>query len=67
MGGLGEDKPSPDFVKRTMRNLAAQGILKVIKGIVVGKTQDEVYYEEYMSIIMQVVAKEENLTISNTL
>lgn len=57
-----EEKPSPDFVKRTLRNLAAQGILKVIKGIMVGKPQNEVYYEEYKEVIRQVVAEEEGLT-----
>jgi muramoyltetrapeptide carboxypeptidase LdcA involved in peptidoglycan recycling len=56
-----EDKPSPDFVKWTMRNLAAQGILKVIKGIIVGKPQNEVFYEEYKEVILQVVAIEEDL------
>jgi muramoyltetrapeptide carboxypeptidase LdcA involved in peptidoglycan recycling len=57
-----EDKPSPDFVKWTFRNLAAQGILKVINGIIIGKPQDEVYYEEYKSAILQVVSSEEKLT-----
>lgn len=56
-----EDKPSPDFIKWTFRNLAAQGILKVIKGIVVGKPQGEKYYEEYKTAITQVVVNEERL------
>ena len=57
-----EDKPSPEFVKYTLRNLAAQGILKVINGIIVGKPQGEVYYDEYKSVIKEVVAEEERLT-----
>lgn len=56
-----EDKPSPDFIKWTFRNLAAQGILKVIKGIIVGKPQGETYYEEYKNSIIQVVVNEEHL------
>lgn len=56
-----EDKPSPDNVKWILRNLAAQGILKVIKGMIVGKPQGEVYYEEYKTVIKQVVSKEEHL------
>lgn len=56
-----EDKPSPDFVKWTFRNLAAQGILSAIKGILVGKPKDETYYEEYKDAILQVVCKEEKL------
>lgn len=56
-----EDKPSPDFIKWSFRNLAAQGILREIKGIIVGKPKDEKYYEEYKIAITQVVAKEEKL------
>lgn len=57
-----EDKPSPDFAKWTFRNLAAQGVLKAVKGILVGKPQGEVYYDEYKEAILQVVAAEEGLT-----
>lgn len=57
-----EDRPTPDFVKWTLRNLAAQGILKVLNGIIVGKPQGEQYYEEYKEAILKVVACEEKLT-----
>ncbi len=56
-----EDKPSPDFIKWTFRNLAAQGILKVLKGLIVGKPQGEVYYDEYKKVIIQVISAEEHL------
>ncbi len=56
-----EDKPSPDFLKWTFRNLAAQGILKAIEGIIVGKPQDETYYDEYKDAMIQVVREEEGL------
>lgn len=56
-----EDKPAPDFVLWTLRNLAAQGILKVIKGIIVGKPQAETYYEEYKHVIKKVIVEEEHL------
>ena len=56
-----EEKPSPDFIKWTFRNLAAQGILKVIHAIIVGKPQGEAFYEEYKSVITQVVTTEEHL------
>lgn len=56
-----EDKPSPEFIKWTFRNFAAQGILKVISGIIVGKPQGEKYYEEYKTAITEVVANEEKL------
>ena len=57
-----EERPTPDFVKWTLRNLAAQGILKVLNGIIVGKPQAEQYYEEYKGAILKVVAQEEKLT-----
>ncbi|NLA82593.1 MAG: LD-carboxypeptidase [Clostridiaceae bacterium] len=58
-----EDKPYPDFVRWTLRNLAAQGILAVIKGILVGKPQAEVYYQAYKEAILDVVSGEEKLTV----
>ncbi len=56
-----EEKPSPNFVKWTLRNLAQQGILKNLKGILVGKPQGKVYYEEYKQAILSVVRDEEKL------
>ncbi len=56
-----EEKISPELVKWILRNLAAQGILKAINGMIVGKPMGEVYYEEYKAVIMQVVAEEEGL------
>ena len=44
-----------------MRNLAAQGILKELSGIIVGKPQGEVFYEEYKTVIKDIVVNEEKL------
>jgi len=57
-----EVKPPPEYVRWTLRNLAAQGILKVLSGIIVGKPQAEQYYEEYKETILQVVTEEEKLS-----
>lgn len=56
-----EEKPPPQSVKWTLRNLAAQGILSAVNGILVGKPQGETYYEEYKDAIIQVVVREEGL------
>lgn len=56
-----EDKPSPDFVRWTFMNLAAQGILGVIHGVIVGKPQEEAHYEAYKEAILEVVSKQEHL------
>lgn len=45
-----EDKPSPGLITLYLRNLGAQGILKQINGILVGKPQGEKYYEEYKEV-----------------
>jgi len=53
-----EDCPRPEDVKYILRGLAAQGIIKRINGIVVGKPMDEKYYDEYKQVLLQVVGKE---------
>ena len=50
-----EEKMPPEYVLYYMRNLGAQGILNNIKGIIVGKPQDEKYYEEYKEIYLKVL------------
>ena len=50
-----EEKPSPDYLKYWLRNLGAQGILRSINGILVGKPQDEKFYEEYKEIYLKVL------------
>ena len=50
-----EEKPDPNRVKYYLRNLGAQGILDVIKGIIVGKPQEEIYYEEYKEVYKKVL------------
>lgn len=56
-----EEKPNPDFITYYLRNLGAQGILTVAKGIIVGKPQNEKYYEEYKDVYRKVL-KEFNRT-----
>lgn len=60
-----EEKPSPDLITYYLRNLGAQGIFDVIKGIVVGKPQSEEYYEEYKNVYKKVLKEfnKENLPI----
>lgn len=56
-----EMAPTPDLVKFILRNLAAQGILKVLQGILIAKPMNETYYEEYKQAFLEVVASEEQL------
>ena len=50
-----EDMPSPDFISFYLRNLGAQGIFNVAKGIIVGKPQAEMYYDEYKDVYRKVL------------
>lgn len=50
-----DDKPSPDLITHYLRNLGAQGIFDVIKGMIIGKPQDEMYYEEYKEVYRKVL------------
>ena len=50
-----EEKPGPDLITYYLRNLGAQGILNRIRGIVVGKPQDEQFYEEYKEVYWTVL------------
>ena len=52
-----EEEPTPDFVRYALLNLAAIGILDVIKGIIVGKPKNEAYYEEYKEVYKKVVGE----------
>lgn len=60
-----EDTPTPDYITWYLRNLGAQGIYNVIKGIIVGKPYHEKYYEEYKEVIRKVLKeyKKESLPI----
>jgi len=53
-----EDCPRPNDVKYILRNLAAQGIINRISGIIFGKPYHEKYYEEYKQVLIQVIGKE---------
>lgn len=44
---ISEQSPNPELISYYLRNLGAQGIFDVIKGIIVGKPYQEKYYEEY--------------------
>ncbi|MBB6452678.1 muramoyltetrapeptide carboxypeptidase LdcA involved in peptidoglycan recycling [Salirhabdus euzebyi] len=50
-----EDKPDPSYIRYWLRNYATQGILQKAMGIIFGKPQDEMYYEEYKEEILKVM------------
>lgn len=54
-----EDKPAPEEFERELLTLKKTGVFDVISGILVGKPQDEAYYEEYKGILSKVIDNKE--------
>ncbi len=57
-----EDEVKPDYIKYYLRNLIAQGIIDEINGIIIGKPQNETYYEEYKEVYRKTIAEEARRT-----
>lgn len=55
-----EEKPTPEKLQTMLSTLAKQGIFGVAKGLIVGKPKDEMYYDEYKTIYIE-LAKNYNL------
>lgn len=54
-----EEKPAPELFKKELLALKNTGIFDVISGIIVGKPQDEQYYDEYKKIYYKVIENKE--------
>lgn len=50
-----EEKPTPKNFEKELNALKEKGIFDVVNGILVGKPQDETYYEEYKYILKKVI------------
>lgn len=48
-----EEKPKPEFFKKMICTLKEFGIFDVVSGVLVGKPQNETYYEEYKAILLE--------------
>lgn len=50
-----EVKENPETLRKMLLKLKERGIFEVVNGIIFGKPQDEVFYEEYKQILTEVV------------
>lgn len=50
-----EEKPAPELFEKELLALKEKGVFDVVNGILVGKPQDESYYEEYKHILQKIV------------
>lgn len=57
-----EEKPEPQQLKKELLALKEQGVFEAVNGCLIGKPQDEAYYEEYKAIFREVI-KNPNLPV----
>lgn len=57
-----EEKPKPELFRKMILKLQEYGIFDVISGLIVGKPQNEEYYDEYKQILLDEI-RNKNLSI----
>lgn len=50
-----EEKPVPELFEKEIVLLKEKGVFDVVNGVLVGKPQDETYYQEYKDILIKVI------------
>lgn len=53
-----EEKPVPELFEQEVKLLKEKGVFDVVSGVLVGKPQDEAYYQEYKDILVKVIDNE---------
>ena len=54
-----EEKPTPELLEKELLVLKSKGVFDVVNGILVGKPQDEAYYNEYKEVYKKVIDNNE--------
>ena len=60
-----ELRPTPEELKEYLTEFKSRNILQSVKGIIVGKPADEVYYEEYKEVYREIFKDIEALVLYN--
>lgn len=50
-----EEKPAPELFEKEIIALKNKGVFDAVSGVLVGKPQDEAYYQEYKEILIRVI------------
>ena len=50
-----EEKPVPELFEREVALLKEKGVFDMVNGVLVGKPQDETFYQEYKDILLKVI------------
>ena len=61
-----EERPKPELFRKMILKLQEYGIFDVISGLIIGKPQNEEYYEEYKQILLDEI-KNQDLSIVYTI
>lgn len=60
-----EEKPAPELLAKELAMLRERGVFEEITGILAGKPQDEVFYEEYKQVYREAVGNPELSIVYN--
>lgn len=60
-----EEKPNPKKLKEMLKVLEDKGVFSVARGLIIGKPQDEFYYDEYKEIYKDLAKKHNLPTVFN--
>lgn len=60
-----EEKPAPELFEKELITLKNKGVFDVVNGVLVGKPQDEAYYQEYKDILIKVIDNEKLPIVCN--
>ena len=60
-----EEKPAPDLFRKMINALKEYGIFDVISGVLVGKPQNEIYYDEYRKILLEEISNKDLSIVYN--
>ena len=60
-----EEKPKPELFRKMILKLQEYGIFDVISGLIIGKPQNEEYYEEYKQILLDEIKKQDLSIVYN--
>ena len=60
-----ENRPEPKLYRKMIVALKGYGIFDVLSGVLVGKPQDEIYYDEYKKILLEETADKDLSVVYN--
>lgn len=60
-----EEKPTPELFRKMIKALKKYGIFDVLTGLLVGKPQNETYYDEYKSILLKELSEKDLSIVYN--